>query len=490
MLGQSRRTALLVAAAAALTGCFGGGRVLQPAGVEPPAGIELDEAASVERLARAIQYRTISYQDPGRFDPEPFLALHRHLEVSFPLVHARLKRELVNDYSLLFTWEGTDPTLKPALFLAHQDVVPTETPDGGDWTQPPYGGVVADGHIWGRGTLDDKGNMLATLEGAERLLASGYHPERTLYFAFGHDEEIGGQDGAVAIAALLAERGVELEFVLDEGMAVLEPGFVPGVAKWIAFIGIAEKGYVTYRLTARHEGGHSSQPTQDSAIGRLARAVVRLEENQMPARLEGPAREMLRHLQPEASAPYGFIYGNLWLFGPMLRGALADSPASNALIRTTTAVTMAEAGTKENILPTEATVTVNHRILPGDTMETVERHVRRTIGDDGIEVRQEGWGNDPSPVSPLDSFGMRAIVRTIRETYPEAAVAPNLVLGGTDSRHFAGLTGAVYRFGPVRFRREDLARVHGKDERIAVEDYLTSIRFYTRILETAGSAGL
>jgi carboxypeptidase PM20D1 len=487
VLGQARSMALAIAVAATLTGCFGGGRVLQPAKVEPLAEIELDAGGAVERLAEAIRLRTISHQDPEQFDPEPFLELHRHLEKSFPLVHERLSRERVNEYTLLFTWEGTDASLKPALFLAHQDVVPTETPDGGDWTHPPYGGVVADGYVWGRGTLDDKGNLMATLEGAEQLLREGYRPERTLYFAFGHDEEIGGQQGAMAIAALLRERGVELEFVLDEGMAVLEPGFVPGVSKWIAFIGIAEKGYVTFKLTARHKGGHSSQPTKDSAIGQLAEAVVRLEENQMPARLEGPAREMLRHLQRDAGAPYGFVYGNLWLFSPVLKRGLTDAPSSNALIRTTTAVTMIEAGTKENILPTEATVTVNHRLLPGDTVETVERHVRRTIRNDAIEVRQEGWANEPSPVSPLDSFGMRAIVRTIREVYPDAAVAPNLVLGGTDSRHFADLAGGVYRFGPVRFRRDDLARVHGKDERIAIEEYLTGIRFFMRMLETAGA---
>lgn len=470
-----------------LSACFGG-RTLEPRKVEPVAEIAVDRDAAVERLAQAVRLKTISHQDPAQFDAEPFLALHRHLETSFPLVHKNLKREVINDYTLLYSWPGTDPSLKPALFMAHMDVVPVEEAGLAKWTKPPFDGLVEDGYLWGRGTLDDKGNVLAALEGAEHLLRQGYKPARTILFEFGHDEEISGLHGAAAVAELLKSRGTQLEFVMDEGMAVIEPGVVPGVKDWIAFVGIAEKGYVTFELTARAEGGHSSQPTTDSAIGRLAAGLVRLEENQMPAKLGGPARDMLRYLGPEASAPFGMIYGNLWLFGPVVKGSFTASPQSNALLRTTTAVTVIHAGAKENILPTEATALVNHRILPGDTVDSVEEHVRRTLKDEKIEVKRDAdEAGDPSPVSPLDSAGMQTLVKTIREIYPDAAVTPGLVLGATDSRYFAELTDSVYRFGPMRFRKADFPRVHGVDERVGIDDYVTAIRFYARMLENTGS---
>lgn len=481
----SRRIALILLSLP-LSACFGG-RVLQPAKVEPVAAIEVDRDGALDRLSSAIRFRTISHQDPADFDAEAFLGLHKHLETSFPLVHKNLQLEKVSDYTLLYKWEGSDASLKPALLMAHLDVVPTADPEGKDWSKPAYDGLVEEGYIWGRGAMDDKANVLAILEGAEKLLAEGFRPARTFYFEFGHDEEVGGERGAAAVARLLAERGVELEFVMDEGMAVVEPGIVDGVDSWVALIGIAEKGYITFELTAHAEGGHSSQPTPTSAIGQLARGIVALEENQMPSRLAGPGRDTLSYLAGEASWPLSTIYGNLWLFGPIVKGQMEKSPQTNALIRTTTAVTVIDSGTKENVLPAEARALVNHRILPGDTMESVQRHVERTVEPYEIEVKRVGdSGGDPSPVSRPDSDGMRAIVRTIREIYPEAVVAPALVLGGTDSKHFVELTDSVYRFGPMRFRADDFARVHGKDERVAIDDYMESIRFYVRLLQNAG----
>lgn len=478
----------LALAALPLTACFGGS-ALQPTDVEPVAAIEIDRDGAVERFAEAIRFKTISHQDPADFDTEAFLGLHKHLENCFPLVHQHLKRETVSDFTLLYTWEGSDPSLKPGLLMAHLDVVPTSDPNAADWTQPPYDGVVDGEFIWGRGTLDDKVNVLAQLEAVERLLGNGFQPARTLYFEFGHDEEVGGPHGAGAVADLLEERGVELEFVLDEGMALVEPGTVPGLDKWVALIGIAEKGYVTFELTGRAEGGHSSQPTDDSAIGELARAIVALEDNQMPASLSGPGRHTLAYLADDASWPLSMIYGNLWLFGPVVKKQMEASPQTNALMRTTTAVTVIAAGTKENVLPGEAKALVNHRIRPGDTVETVQKHVEKHAGKYGVEVAvDEAEARDPSPVSKLDSPGMEILVKSIREVYPEAAVAPGLVLGGTDSKHFTGLSDSVYRFAPMRLGSGDFARIHGRDERIAIEDYLTAIRFYVRFLENAGGA--
>lgn len=483
----SRRLALSFLAMT-LSACMGS-RVMEPDHVEPTALIEVDRDGSLNRLSRAIQFRTVSHQNPEDFDAEAFLGLHRHLEASFPLVHQHLKRETVSDYTLLYTWEGTDASLKPALLMAHLDVVPPAEPEGRDWTKPPFDGAVEEGYIWGRGAMDDKANVLAILEGAEKLLSEGFRPARTIYFQFGHDEEVGGERGAAASAQLLKDRGVELEFVMDEGMAVVEPGIAAGVERWVALIGIAEKGYVTFELTAKAEGGHSSQPTKASAIGELARGIVALEENPMPARLSGPGRETLRYLAPEAPWPLSTVYGNLWLFGPIVKGQMQKTPQTDALLRTTTAVTVINSGTKENVLPTEARALVNHRILPGDTVDSVQRHVEKVLDPYEIEVMRAGdAGGDPSPVSALDSDGIRAIVRTIREIYPEAVVAPALVVGATDSKHFVSLTGNIYRFGPMRFRSDDFARVHGKDERIRIDDYLESIRFYVRLLQNTGAS--
>lgn len=477
-----RATILTVLGFGAL-GCFGGGAVLQPAEVAPIEPITVDEAGATERLAAAVRFKTVSYQDKEKFDAAEFKKFRDFLEASFPKVHATLNRELVNGHSLLYTWKGSDESLKPALLMAHQDVVPAKDSAEKSWTHDPFSGDVDEEHIWGRGTLDDKANVLATLEAVEQLLSAGYQPTRTVLLAYGHDEEVGGPDGAKKVAELLASRGVELEFVMDEGMAVIEPGIISGVDQWAAMIGIAEKGYVTFELTAHHEGGHSSQPTPDSAIGMLADAITRLENNQMPSRLSGPSRETLRYVQPHMKQPAKFLAGNMWLFGGLIKWSYGGTAQGNALTRTTTAVTMINAGYKENVLPTEASVIVNHRILPGDTSKDVKDHVRKTIKNDAIEIRTVRTANEPSPVSQLDTEGMQTIVKTIREIYPGIVIAPALVLGGTDSKHFTDLTDSVFRFAPMRFTKDDLHRFHGIDERVRIAYYHDSIRFYVRLIE-------
>jgi len=351
-------------------------------------------------------------------------------------------------------------------------------PEG--WSRPPFSGALADGYVWGRGSLDDKVSVMGILEGVERLLRDGFAPRRTVLLAFGYDEEVGGSRGAAAIAARLRQRGVHPFFSLDEGLAV-GMGLVPGVARPVALIGVAEKGYVTLRLRVRARTGHSSIPPAHTAIGRLAAALVRLEAHPFPARIEGPVADMLQAVAPHASFPIGLVASHPRLFGPILRRQLAAEPPSNALIRTTTAVTMVAGGVKENILPPEASALVNFRLAPWDSSESVRRHVREVVDDPGIELEALET-TEPSPVAQTDSPSYRLIRDAIEEVMPDALVAPSLVLGGTDTKHYVDLAQNSYRFVPIRVAPADLERIHGVDERLSLASYAEIIDFYTQLI--------
>jgi len=451
-----------------------------------PVTVDVDAKAAAERLSRAVQIETVSTQG-AEFEGFPFLELHDLLEHSYPLVHKTLKREIVADYSLLYTWRGSDESLAPMLLMAHQDVVPVEAGTEDAWTHPPFSGAIEDGTIWGRGTMDDKNNVLAQLEAVEMMIADGFQPKRTIYLAYGHDEEIGGT-GAVATAALLKERGVRLYLVLDEGGAIVSNS-MPGLDAAPAYVGISEKGYVTVELVARSEGGHSSMPPPHTASGRIGAAVARLEANPMPAAFAGPAGDMLDALGREMGFGMKFVFANRWLLGPVVKAQMLGKPASAAMLRTTTAVTMLEGSVKENVLPQVARARVNFRILPGDTIDSVVAHVRETIDDDEIEVIANGdIGSNPSPISRIDGPEFAALERSIREIFPSTPVAPFLVLGATDARHYAGLSDCVYRFTPNLLENQDLKRIHGTDEAVGVENYAKGIGFYVRFVQNTAGA--
>jgi carboxypeptidase PM20D1 len=345
-----------------------------------------------------------------------------------------------------------------------------------------------DGFIWGRGALDNKSAVLGTLEAVEMLLLEGFRPARTLYLAYGHDEEVGGAAGAGEIAQLLKARGVELEMVLDEG-GVISDGILPGIAEPVALVGIAEKGFVTVELSAQAAGGHSSLPQGQSAIGILSAAVARLESSPMEARLEGPTRQLLDQIGPRFPISQRAVFANLWLTAPLVLRRLEGSPTTNAMVRTTTAPTIFHAGTKDNVLPSSARAVINFRILPGDSVTTVVEHVRRTVQDARVAVKIVGrFSAEPSAVSSTESDSFRALQRTIRSVVPDAVVAPYLVVVATDARHYSGLSRNVFRFLPLRLTPRDLERMHGIDERIGVREYETAIRVYRQlVVETAGA---
>jgi carboxypeptidase PM20D1 len=451
---------------------------------QPAAPMSFDRAAALERLSRAIQFRTISHRDPAQLPVEEFTGLHQFVQQNFPLVANQLSRETVGGQSLLYTWPGEDQTLKPMLLLAHMDVVPA---DERDWGHPPFSGTLADNYVWGRGAMDDKASMLAILEAVEHLLREGFRPKRTVYLAFGHDEEVGGSRGAAQIAALLRSRGTSLEFILDEGLNVLN-GIVPGIAAPVALVGIAEKGYLSLRLTAQAAGGHSSVPPPDTAIAIVSRALQRLDANPFPTRLSGAAQQMLDFLGPEMSWTNRLALANLWLFDPLVRKQLAQSPLTNAAIRTTVAPTLFHAGNAENVLPAQASAVVNLRLLPGDSISGATEHVRRTINDPRVAIAPLQVQVEASAVSDVAGTAFELVQRTVRQTVPAALVAPGLLVAATDSRHYAALTPNVFRFLPITLGADDAKRYHGVDERISFEDYERSMRFYTQLIRNAQPA--
>lgn len=454
--------------------------VVTPVAVEP-----LDSAALAERLAGALRFKTISYQDSTAFDPREFAGLQRYLRASFPRLHAALKLEQVNGYGLLYEWAGSDPSLEPVLLLAHQDVVPIEPGTLERWTEPPFAGRIAGGFVWGRGALDDKGSLVGALEAVEHLVAAGAKPRRSVYLAFGYDEEVSGRRGAARIAALLASRNVHPEFVLDEGGALVT-GLVPGVVAPLALVGIAEKGYVTVELTVHAEGGHSSMPPPQTTVGILSAAINRLERHRMPRAVRGPSAAMFDYLGPELPFGLRVVTANRWLLGGVLASAFGRTPEGDALLRTTTAPTVFQAGEKENVLPSGARALVNFRILPGDDVDGVVAHVKHVIRDPRVAVRtlDESVSN-PSRVSSVDGEPFQLLARTIREVTPGALVTPWLVVGATDSRLYATLTPNVFRFIGVRIGPGDLQRIHGTDERVGIGTYVDSVRLYIQLLRNA-----
>lgn len=450
----------------------------------PPAVAANPLPGAVDRLVAAIRIPSVSPADSAQRDSAAFRAMHAHLVRSFPRVHATMRRETVGKDALLYTWVGTDSTLPPIVLMGHFDVVPVEPGTEPRWTHPPFSGALTDSHVWGRGTLDDKSTVLGVLEASEALLAEGFAPRSTVYLAFGADEEVGGQRGAAVIAAMLRARGIRPHFVLDEGGAVVA-GVAPGVRAPVALVGIAEKGFASLELVVRAEGGHSSMPPRNTAAGVLARAITRVEGDPFPGSIRGAAAQQLDALGREMSFGRRVIFANRWLFDPAIERQLAASPRTDAMLRTTTAVTMLEGSPKDNVLPSQARAVVNFRILPGDSVAGIVDRAHRIIDDLRVEVRLLGVATEPSQISPTNTDAWALLERSIRQVYSDAVVVPYLVLGGTDSRYFRDLTPNVYRFAGFRLEAEDLTRFHGTNERIAIASYLEGIRFLAQLLRNA-----
>jgi len=445
--------------------------------------INIDSKAALMRLSQALQIPTISHQDLAKVDTARLVEFHKLLKSNYPLVHQKLELEVINDYSLLYKWPGSDVSLKPVVLMAHMDVVPIEPGTEANWEYAPFSGAIEKEYIWGRGALDMKSTLIAVIEAAEENLKRGLSPKRTIYLAFGHDEEIGGENGAKKIAAHLKEKGVQIEFTVDEGMPILDKKLSPA-KRPTAIIGLAEKGYVTLKVTAKAKGGHSSMPPLKTTIGILAKAITALEQNQMPASYAGPAKLLFDYLGPEMPFVQKMLFANHWLFERVIVGQLEKVGTMNASLRTTTAPTMIRGGVKENVLPSQAHVLVNFRIRPGNTPDDVVSHAKNVINDPAVEISvHNGRGTMPSPVASVDAMGFKAIKKTISEVFKDTIVAPGLLVAGTDTKHYVAISDNCYRFFPIIFGPDDPKRIHGTNERIAVDNYIKMIQYNARLME-------
>ncbi|MEV4156756.1 M20/M25/M40 family metallo-hydrolase [Nocardia salmonicida] len=446
-----------------------------------------DEVA--QRLAVALQCATVSTEDPAHTADAEFVRLATHLETSYPRVHAELTLTSFG-HSRLYRWDGAEPGAVSAILLAHQDVVPAD--DAQRWTHPPFAGVVDDEFIWGRGAIDDKSRVLAVLEAVEGALAAGIRPRHTMFLAFGHDEEVFGDGGAVRMAEHLRDQNVRAQLLLDEG-GVITDGVADGVDRPVASIMLGEKGYATVRLSVTETGGHSSMPGKQTAVGRLARAVARVQDHPMPLRLTPVITDMLARMREAMPEPRRRLLeltdtrGLARLTGPLVARIMAAGPTTEALVRTTTAPTVISGGVKANVLPQSAEALVNFRILPGDSVAAVLAHCTRVIRDIGVAIDLVGPASEPSRFTePGPAYDL--VAELASSVVPGIVTTTGIVPGATDSRHYDGLAETRCNFAPIVVNAADLERIHGTDERISRLNYARLIEFNRRLIERLAAA--
>jgi len=435
---------------------------------------------SIEHLSKAISFPTISYDRNLPIDTAAFKGYQQFLSDTYPLVHSTLKKEAFSEFSLLFTWQGSDQTLKPIILMAHMDVVPAI--DSASWTHPPFSGKVDDTFIWGRGSLDDKASMISILEAVERLLAENFKPTRTLYLAFGHDEEIGGTRGAEVIASALEKRGIKAEYILDEGMAITQ-GMIPMIRKPVALIGTSEKGQMSLTLSVEMKGGHASTPEKETSISVLNKALNKVLDYPMKTGIDGSVNDFIRYIGPEMPWYAKILFANSWLFKKVLIKIYQGTASGNALVSITAAPTILRAGSKANVLPEKAEAVINFRMLPGETSAAIVKKLTDVISDDRVQLKVEEGAHEPSLVSPVNTLGFKIIQKTLRQVYPEAYVAPTLMLASSDSKSYSRISRNSYKFAPIYVTSEDMARIHGIDEKNSKSHFNRGINFYYRLIK-------
>lgn len=469
----------------AVTGLCIGRALMLPAPPKgaAPATIAIDSGPVAAHLAEAIRFKTISWGLDKPLDAEAFDGLIEWIARTYPAANAAMTREIVGGHSLVYLWKGANRTEKPIGFIGHLDVVPVEPGTENLWTHPPFAGVIDGGEVWGRGALDNKGPFIALLEAVERLAEAGFRPSRDIYVLLGQDEELGGDNGAGKIAETLKARGVRFAWMEDEGAGVVKD-LIPGVDAPVALIDVAEKGSATLRLVARAPGGHSSAPEKDTAVSIAARAVLAVTDHPYPLKFDDDMIAFLHAIAPETGFVQRVALANLWLTAPLVKAKLAKDPAAAASMRTTTAATIIRGGTKSNVLPQEATAIVNYRIHPRDSVAGVKARAERLINDERVKVELAG-GREPSPKSPTDNEGYADLTASTRAVFGAVPVAPSLLIGGSDSRRYTGVSDANYRYMPFTLTPDSLKLFHGTNERVKIDDLARASFFYEDLIRRA-----
>lgn len=464
--------------------------------------VEISDAA-LRRFAGGIRIPTVSNAEYDETNFEPFERFGNYLREQYPRVYENLETQTINTYGLVFHWKGKNPQLKPLLFLSHYDVVPVvgyepETAPVADsifrrdqtaqpftenitsWDYPPFSGAVADGRIWGRGTLDMKCMLFSVMEGVDQLLEEGFQPERDIWIAFGQDEEVSGRQGAFVIAQHFKDQGLQFEAVYDEGGVIYAQGFGKS-AQPVALIGIAEKGFLTLKISVNGVGGHASMPPAKGSLVQAAEIIEKLNNNQMPARLISPVKTFLDNVSGEQGFMTRMAVANQWLFKPMLLKTFSKEPATNALIRTTTAVTMAKGSDAANVLSSVSEITVNFRLLPGDTVDDVIAHVEKLC--DGYDVRIENFSSrEASGISPVDTRGFEIISEVLADIYPQAKATSYITIGGTDAYKYQIVSDNIYRFMPLFLNEYEQRVIHNENESITIDNYGKLVYYFREVM--------
>jgi carboxypeptidase PM20D1 len=445
--------------------------------------IELDVDKIAKSLGEAVRYKTIASDKIEEFDEKEFLGFHEHLEKTYPKLHKTLYKEVVNKYSLLYKWEAKNVKKAPIVLMAHIDVVPVDKRTISDWEYDPYAGKVAEGFVWGRGTLDMKGQLIALCEAVEYMIDKGFTPTRDIYLAFGQDEETLGGLGSKQIVAILKDRGVRPEFVLDEGGVIIDGGLV-GVDGDIGLIGVCEKGYADITIEATSKGGHAAQPPKDTAVSQLAEAILLLRKKHMKPKMNKVLKSFLTTLSPHMNFPLRMVTSNLWLFKRVVLMSLGKSAMSGALTKTTYAPTMLTGSTAPNVLAQKATAVINFRIAPDSSIKELTEHVENVLKK--IEVKiSEVKAYEPSKVSNTDSESYRMLKKSLKQTMPDIAISPYIMVGATDSRLYSEISENVFLIFPFRMSTEQLRSLHGTNEKVSLSSLSEGVEFLIRLLDNS-----
>lgn len=438
--------------------------------------IAFDQDAAVDSLAQLVRCKTVSYNDHSLEDEGEFQKLISLLPTLYPNVFGTCTFRQLPDRALLLRWPGKQAG-DPAVMMAHYDVVPVNEEK---WDKPPFAGVIEDGILWGRGTLDTKVTFNGILSAANSLIGQGFQPEKDIYFAFSGGEEINGQ-GAVNIVAYFTEHGIHPAIVVDEGGAVVENVF-PGVKQPCGLIGIAEKGMLNAQYRTVSAGGHASAPKPHTPVGVLAAACKRVEDHPFKAHIDGPAAQMFDTLGRYSTPLYRVIFANMWCFGWIIDTLGKKSGGEmNALVRTTVAFTQMEGSSARNVIPPEAKMVSNIRLNPADSVASALSHLEKAVNDPAVEITSlESF--EPSPVSETGCDAWEKVASAVANTWPGCIVSPYLMVQCSDSRHYRDLSNHVYRFSAMDLTTEERSTIHGNNERIRLETVAKAVEFYIRLM--------
>lgn len=461
--------------------------------------------SAVMRLSGGIKVPTVSTGSLGEFDYSPFDQFKAYLKTSYPLVYQNTENVEVNQYGLVFRLKGSNPALEPILFLSHMDVVPPGDADvknneenvfrpddkplepvskvAEDWDFAPFSGAVANGRIYGRGAIDMKGMLFSLMESMNSMIKNKQIPQRDIYLAFGFDEEVGGQKGAVQIADYFKKKGLKFDAVYDEGGLIMRKGNVAGIDTDVAVVGCAEKGFLSAKIKVKGLGGHSSMPPMESAIGKAAVIMQRLEDDQMKPAITPLIKEFFNNIGGEMPFTTRMALANQWLLKPVLISQLTKNNTTNALVRTTTALTMMKGSDGTNVLSPEVEFVVNFRLLPGNSVKDVKDHIAKATEGFDVEVEEIDNTREASAISPTNTKAFKIIEAGVKEIHPGAIVTPYLTMAGTDAGKYEIVSKNVYRFMPIKINSAEQQSIHSTNEYLSIENYLKMIHYFEYVMK-------